>query len=204
MTVQALYVDARGIYPRLLGAANCWPEERDARTYFGLEPVVAHPPCWLWVNMAAVNYARALKEPRRKKILPAWYPGGDDGRCFRLALAAVNRCGGVLEHPAGSWAWPTYGLQKPVESGWQRDYNHAGAWVCEVWQIAYGHKCRKRTWLYYVGARPPFDLDWRRWSGSHQIGWFDRKKPTVTKKEANASPMRFAETLIQLAEWSRA
>ena len=48
MNVQALFVDTAGIYPTLLGAENCWGEERDARTYAGDDPVVAHPPCQRW------------------------------------------------------------------------------------------------------------------------------------------------------------
>jgi len=70
--------------------------------------------------------------------------------------------------------------------------------VCEVWQSAYGHKARKRTWLYYVGPRP-FELNWRREPGSHQVGWFDRIKPTLGKREASATPRPFAEALVKLA-----
>jgi hypothetical protein len=46
--VDALYVDPKGIYPRLLGPEHCWDEARDARTYAGPGPVVAHPPCQRW------------------------------------------------------------------------------------------------------------------------------------------------------------
>jgi hypothetical protein len=78
-----------------------------------------------------------------------------------------------------------------------RDY------VCEVWQSAYGHQARKRTWLLYCGARPPFELRWERQPGTHQVGWFDRNKPTLSKRAASATPPAFAEELIRLAEWSR-
>jgi hypothetical protein len=226
MTVVALFVDAKGIYPEVLGAENCWDEKRDARTYAGPYPVVAHPPCHLWVNLAAVNYKRALNEPNRKLVLPAWYPGGTDGGCFAAALAAVRRCGGVLEHPAGSHAWEAHGLFAPIDtgaltptqvafgySGWTNcstftEVNRYGSfgrlyWVCEVWQSAYGHGARKRTWLLYCGKRPPFELNWARKPGTHQCGWFDRKKPTLSKRLASATPVAFADTLTRLAEWSR-
>jgi hypothetical protein len=49
----------------------------------------------------------------------------------------------------------------------------------------------------------PFGLDWRREPGTAQVGWFDRKKPTVGKKEASATPRAFAEALVALAERSR-
>jgi hypothetical protein len=44
--VDALYVDPKGIYPRLLGPEHCWDEARDARTYAGPGPVVG--PILVW------------------------------------------------------------------------------------------------------------------------------------------------------------
>lgn len=209
--VAALFVDPRGIYPRLLGMNRCWDEARDARGYgshYATElPVVAHPPCHLWVNMAAVNWKRY----RRQK--PAWYPGGTDEGCFASALASVRRFGGVLEHPAGSHAWAAHNLCPPQTGLWLIDSGGwflSGPpsfryWVCEVWQSAprYGHPARKRTWLLYCGARPPFELDWTRNPGTHQVGWFDRNKPTLSKRQASATPEAFARELIRLAAWSR-
>lgn len=217
MTVAALFVQPApgGIYPELLGSNRCWDEARDARTYLdsveGGLPVVAHPPCNLWVNMAAVNWKRYGRQR------PAWYSGGDDGGCFEAALAAVRQNGGVLEHPAGSHAWMHYRLQKPYApdasqlssmpsryvGGWVFEGFPFDHWTCEVWQSAYGHKARKRTWLLYCGKRPPFELRWERQPGTHQVGWFDRNKPTLSKRAASATPRAFAEELIRLAEWSR-
>lgn len=212
--VDALFVDPKGIYPQLLGAERCWGEERDARTYNGYGPVVAHPPCQLWSNMAAAAWGRWHKR------LPAWYRGGSDNGLFAMALVFVRVYGGVLEHPAGSHAWAAHGLTSPgVDASyphWRPEgtYGHrsqhgwAYSWVCEVWQTAYGHKARKRTWLLYCGARPPFELNWAREPGTHQVGFQDkrgkaRNKPTLSKAEANATPEPFARELIRLAEWSR-
>lgn len=212
--VAALFVDPKGVYPQLLGMNRCWDEARDARgygTHYATElPVVAHPPCQLWVNMAAVNWKRYGRQR------PAWYPGGDDEECFAAALRAVRAYGGVLEHPAGSHAWAKHGLTSPVGAGGRRlpwltvarwsglDFiTPWGEWVCEVWQSAYGHPARKRTWLVYCGTRPPFELRWDRQPGTHQVGWFDRNKPTLSKRAASATPVAFAEELIRLAEWSR-
>ena len=86
--------------------------------------------------------------------------------------------------------------------GWQRTL--FGGWVCEVWQSAYGHKARKRTWLYYSGERAPFELRWKRKGGTHQCGWFDRIKPSLTKREAIATPTEFRDELIRLALHSEA
>jgi hypothetical protein len=91
--VAVLYVDPRGPYPKLVGPDMCWDEKRDARTYAGPWPVVAHPPCQLWVNFAHLNFKRYGGEHNR--------PGNDGGR-FSSALRIVLEYGGVLEHPADS------------------------------------------------------------------------------------------------------
>jgi hypothetical protein len=76
-------------------------------------------------------------------------------------------------------------------------------WVCEVWQSAYGHPARKRTWLLYVGAQPPMPLNWQQTPGTHQVGWFDRVKPSLGKRAASATPTAFRDALIQLARSAR-
>lgn len=122
---------------------------------------------------------------------------GNDGGCFAAALASVRKWGGVLEHPASSNAWKAYGLTRPLPAGgW---YNGDGTWACEVWQSAYGHRARKRTWLLYVGATPPPELNWRREAGTHQVGWFDRIKPTLSKKAARSTPPAFRDALLAIA-----
>ena len=185
--VSVLFTDPKGVYPGLV--ADCWDKDRDARKYAGPRPVVAHPPCQLWVNFAALNFKRYGGEHNRP---------GNDGGCFASALANVRRYGGVLEHPASSNAWPAHGLQRPDGAGWTLSANTRNEWVCEVWQSAYGHPARKRTWLLYVGP-PPRELRWTREPGTHQVGWFDRIKPTLGKKEAMATPVAFALELIALS-----
>ena len=185
--IAALYVQTDGVY---FGLPNVdpWDEKRDARKYAGPWPVVAHPPCQLWTNLAAVNFKRYGGEHNRP---------GNDGGCFASALAAVERWGGVLEHPAFSRAWDAHNLTRPQQRGWT--YGNYG-WTCEVWQSAYGHRARKRTWLYFVGDERPPELDWHHPEGSAQVGWFDRKKPSLSKREASATPIAFRDVLIGLAE----
>jgi hypothetical protein len=191
--IAALFVEAGGRYFDIPNV-DPWDVARDARTYVGPHPVVAHPPCFLWVNLAAVNWKRYQRQ------LPAWYPGGSDGGCFESALASVRKWGGVLEHPAGSWAWRHFGLQVPDRyDSWCWNWNRQNEWTCEVWQSAYGHPARKRTWLLYVGAAPPQHLDWRRVAGTHQVGWFDRIKPTLSKRDASRTPPAFRDVLLALA-----
>lgn len=189
LVVAALFVAAGGSYFGL-DSVDPWDVTRDARGYAGPYPVVAHPPCQLWVNFAALNFKRYGGEHNRP---------GNDGGCFAAALASVRVYGGVLEHPAGSKAWDAFGLMKPTGPGWRFHTGTYEEWTCEVWQSAYGHKARKRTWLYYVGDNTPPELDWSRPAGIAQIGWFDRIKPTLSKKEASATPPAFRDALISIA-----
>jgi hypothetical protein len=192
MKVAALFVANPGVYFGLPDV-DPWDVERDARKYDGPWPVVSHPPCQLWTNFAALNFKRYGGEHNRP---------GNDGGCFASALASVRRFGGVLEHPAGSHAWSKHLLRRPGgQPGWYSTPDLPGEWVCEVWQSAYGHLARKRTWLWYVGRRPP-ELDWSRKPGAAQCGWFDRIKPTLSKHEASATPLAFRDALLSLARRS--
>lgn len=143
--VAALYVDPRGVYAGLPDV-DVWDEARDARTYAGPWPVVAHPPCARWSRLAGFTEARfGLKR-------------GEDGGCFAAALEAVQRFGGVLEHPAYSDAWKRYGLLRPsVREGWTLDFD--GGATCYIEQGRYGLPVKKATWLYAVGVALP-DLRW--------------------------------------------
>lgn len=151
--IAALFVRPRGCYVGLPDV-DPWPEARDARTYPGPHPVVAHPPCERWG-------AYATGGPR--------YPGakvlGDDGGCFAAALAAVRVWGGVLEHPRGSRAWGHFGIaHPPAGGGWLPVgpplFGGRSAWTCCVEQGHYGHRAEKATWLYYVGRAAPPELRW--------------------------------------------
>ena len=188
--IAALFVISGGSYYGLPDV-DPWDIHRDARKYQGPWPVVAHPPCQRWGKLGAANYHRWGGEHNR--------PGNDAG-CFAAALSAVRRFGGVLEHPAESHAWPTFGLTEPPPLGWG---SSGDGWVCEVWQSAYGHRANKRTWLFYIGQRPP-ELRWDRIIGTHQIGFYDKRgkmknKPTLSPREANSTPEQFRDELIRLA-----
>lgn len=194
--IAALFVQTGGVYYGLPNV-DPWDEKRDARLYAGPYPVVAHPPCHLWVNFAALNFRRYGGEHNRP---------GNDGGCFAAALAAVRRWGGVLEHPASSRAWAAHGLIAPQGRGWQAC--HDGAWVAEVWQSAYGHRARKRTWLFAMTPSPP-PLNTSAPAGTAQVGWqfvgkncrgeIARKTP-LSKREASATPLPFRDLLISIAE----
>lgn len=132
--VAALYVESGGKYPHL--AAQWFDEERDARTYRGPLPVVAHPPCGPWGRLAT-------------------FCKHDDPELARTAVHQVRQFGGVLEHPAGSRLWREFMLPAPdslFEDEW-------GGRTYEVAQGDYGHRAPKLTWLYAVRLGPcPFHL----------------------------------------------
>lgn len=191
--IAALFVHPHGPYVELEGV-DAWPEERDARLYPGPWPVVAHPPCARWCQLAGLVQARY------------GHKVGDDGGCFASALASVRRWGGVLEHPAYSKAWQAHGLARPpAAGGWVRADDVDG-WTCHVEQGHYGHLARKATWLYVVGtARPdllwgpgPTARAWVSWCGNHnrtRTGQVQR----LSRKQMMVTPPAFREVLLSLA-----
>ena len=188
-TVAALYVDPYGPYMPTLwapGGIDPWPEYRDARIYAGLNPVVAHPPCARWSVLAPLVQARH------------GIVGHDDGGCFAAALGAVRRCGGVLEHPAGSTAWPYHGLHRPPRVGWRKA--DAFGWTCAVAQRNFGHRATKWTWLYAVrtslpilpiGPGPPAEAAVTRARG--------RGLPRLRDRERQLTPAPFCDLMLAMA-----
>ena len=141
--IAALYVESRGVYAGLPDV-DLWDRDRDARTYAGPWPVVAHPPGARWERSWGGN---PTQQPRL--VL------GDDEGCFAAALDAVRWHGGVLEPPEASPAWT--GLrtshatesQRVVVTAWQWE------WTCCVEKDTTGHRSRKTTWWYAVGGELP-------------------------------------------------
>jgi hypothetical protein len=186
--IAALFVDANGVY-RGCPDVDPWDVRRDARNFHGFEPVIAHPPCSVWCQLAPLNQARYGRMI------------GEDGGCFRHALESVRRFGGVLEHPAKSLAWEAFGLLRPAAGGWQRAFD--GSWVCEVNQGAYGHPARKATWLYAC-VRDPLPMRWADPLPTATVSYLTNhgggSLPRLTKKQARATPIAFRDELIRIAK----
>lgn len=174
--VAALYVDPRGVYAGRAGV-DLWGEARDARTYAGPLPIVAHPPCGRW--------------GRLWKQAGAAYPGeGDD--CWAAAVAAVLRWGGVIEHPRDSIAVrQTFGRIPPT-GAWAQTLD--GWWGTVVYQGAYGHAAPKQTallWYSPTGLTPPA-LDWSPVDPGGRV-------MNLCSRLRKATPPAFADVLIDLA-----
>lgn len=148
--IAALFVETDGPYFGLDGV-DPWDEKRDARTYCGPYPVVAHPPCQRWGKMWFGQPLTVKRTGVRKKK-------GDDGGCFAAALQVVRTNGGLIEHPWGSHAWPHFGLAVPPRTGGWIRADRFG-WTCCVEQGRYGHYARKPTLIYAVGCKLP-ELLW--------------------------------------------
>lgn len=192
--VAALFVDLDGTYSDL-PFADLWDEKRDARSYSGPHPVIAHPPCARWCRLAGLVEAR-------------WgHKRGEDGGCFAAALSAVRRWGGVLEHPAYSDAWAAFDINRPPTGGGWVNADFLGGWTCYVEQGRYGHLAKKATWLYAKGTALP-SLQWGcipdgeskalvSWCGNHIKS--GEVRPRVGKKAAAATPIQFRDQLVVIA-----
>lgn len=163
------------------GIPGCdvWDEDRDAMTWTGGLPVVAHPPCRAWGRLSH------MAKPRT---------GEKD--LARFAVDMVRAYGGVLEHPAWSKLWQDKNLPHP---GTMDSY---GGFTMPVHQHWWGHKAEKSTWLYIVGCAPrdlpafPFRIDYP----THVIASRSRLRPETTKADRERTPPELAQWLVDLAK----
>lgn len=207
--IAALFVEKDGCY---FGLDNVdpWDEARDARSYPGPHPVVAHPPCQRWGKLWAGQPLWIKRTGERKTL-------GDDGGCFKAALTAVRRWGGVIEHPWGSRAWPHFGLAMPERSGGWIMADFLGGWTCCVEQGEYGHYARKPTLLYVHGTD---DLPSLRWGYRHakldpavvarmglerakRLGEVGARGGGTDSSPRIGTPAPFRDLLISMAESAR-
>ncbi|MCK1479357.1 hypothetical protein IVB27_32605 [Bradyrhizobium sp. 197] len=198
--IAALYVEADGTYIGL-PHVDTWDIGRDARQYAGPHPIVAHPPCQRWGR-----FARGGTHPNS----PRFEVGADEG-CFKAALAAVRRWGGVLEHPCDSLAWPHFNLNAPPREGGWIAADFEGGWTCCVYQGHYGHFSGKPTWLYANKVTLP-ELRWGKceqrlhptalakhgYAKARRIGMMAMVGGKDKTKIRNSTPDEFRDLLISM------
>lgn len=169
--VAILCAAPNSVYHQIPGV-DVYDRKRDARTFAGGMPVVAHPPCRAW---SAYCRHQAKPEPGEKE-LALWC-------CDQL-----REWGGVLEQPAHSHLFAAAGLPVPPE-------RRSDLFSIEVWQSWWGYTTRKRTWLAISKVDPrcvelPYALtppgDRQRWN-------------KLSKHKRAATCRAFAEWLIGLA-----
>jgi hypothetical protein len=129
-TVAVLFARQDSIYKSMPGC-DVYDIDRDARTWQGGAPIVAHPPCRAWGQLSHMAKPRA-----------------DEKDLARYAVAQIRKWGGVLEHPVKSKLWPDQSLP----SCGMRDA--FGGWTLVIPQNWFGHRAEKMTALYIVGVEP--------------------------------------------------
>lgn len=176
--IAVLFARADSIY-KTLPDCDVYDINRDALTYFGIDPVIAHPPCRAWGRL------RQFAKPR---------DGEKELALFSVGL--VRRNGGVLEHPAHSTLWkhenlPTLG-----------NVDKWGGWTLPIQQCDFGHRAQKPTWLYIVGCHPdrlPERPGKREATHCIRPTRSYPRMPSVTKAEREHTPPELAAWLVELA-----
>lgn len=192
-TVAVLFARKNSVY-KSMSQCDVYDIDRDARTFTGGLPVVAHPPCRAWGTLSH------MAKPRHdEKELAPW------------AVDMVRAWGGVLEHPKRSKLWGHCELPPP--DGVTRD--KWGGWSLLIPQQWWGHRAEKMTLLYIVGVSPrqlpPMPLvlgeathvistSGRRKDGTRKT-YSERhaRKKECSKAEREMTPPAFAEWLVEVA-----
>lgn len=186
--IAALFVHSSSVY-HSIDFVDCYDIYRDALTWPGGCPAIAHPPCRTWGKLR--SFVRSA--PDNEHALGPW------------AIGQVRKYGGVVEHPEGS------GLFRACRCPYPNEFPDIyGGWTLKIDQWRFGHKARKRTILYIVGTQdiPPIPKRHGKpsfWIGSPGASMRSRRpfregiKPSCPKAEFELTPPEFAAWLVELA-----
>lgn len=127
--VAVLFASRVSIYHELADELNLevYDEPRDARTFTGGMPIVAHPPCRSW---SAYTAHQSKPQPGERQ-LALW------------CVEQLRKYGGVLEQPAHSRLFEASNIPRPSDNAKDNE------WSAQVWQSWWGFEIRKRTWLAF-------------------------------------------------------
>jgi len=195
----ALFVETHGCY---FGLPNIdpWDKARNAKNYEGPYRIIAHPPCERWGSY----WGGSPRKPHQYEL------GADDG-CFEVAINALCKFGGILEHPAYSHAWEFFNLPAPnPKGGWTDTFPLSS---CHVEQGHYGHISRKKTWLLAYRCKlpqliwgpspqrlPGYAVERYGYEKARRIGVMAAIGGKDKTKIRNATPPEFRDLLISIAE----
>lgn len=180
--ISVLFVRKDSIYKSL--TRDCWDIERNALNWPGGNPLIAHPPCRAWGQLA--HFAKPRPD---EKELAIW------------SIEQIRKHGGVLEHPRASKLWKVLNL--PLGN----EIDQYGGYTLSVNQHWWGHRAEKKTLLYIVGCKRMdlpamplnFDLITHVITNTARKGTRGYKK-RVTQYERESTPIEFARWLIELAQ----
>lgn len=175
--VAILCADSRSVY-NSLPDVEVYDADRDARTFSGGMPVVAHPPCRAW---SAFCRHQAKPLPGEKDLAP-------------MCVEWLLKCGGVLEHPAHSTLWQSLGLPLPTEAGTD------GLWSAAVQQAWWGDCRSKNTWLLFAHIpRAAVEFPYRLHNPAGDRERWNR----LSKRKRAATPLPLAKWLVDVARKAR-
>ena len=167
--ISVLCCSKNSIYKTL--GVDCYDIDRDARTFDGSTPIIAHPPFRAW---SAYCSHQAKYPPEEKELAP-------------MCVQWLAKCGGILEHPAHSRLWSRMRIPLPGE------YRN-GMHCIEVNQCWWGDSRTKKTWLLLskidmskLVLPPPVEVQDDRESWSK-----------MSKDQRSATHPSFARWLIEL------
>jgi hypothetical protein len=177
-TIAVLCAQRRSVYHRMLGV-DVYDIDRDARTFPGGMPVIAHPPCRAWSK----HCAHQAKPDPGEKELGIW------------CAQQVKKWGGILEQPAGSRLWHATGLPDPGEhlAGWS-------LWSESVWRAWWGYSMRKATWLLFSQIDPSH-VKWPL--VLHNPGLDRRREQVMSKNQRSKTAPAMAEWLVATARQAK-
>lgn len=182
--VAALFVREDSIYKNF-PEIDCYDIKRDARSYSGSLPIIAHPPCRAWGKLK--HFAK---------------PRPDEKDLARFSIKKIRELGGVLEHPYGSTLFKELFLPKPG------NYDPYGGFTLELDQYHFGHKAQKKTWIYINGINPNEVPVIPKLNGEAQFVVSSSKyrkgdegyRKRITDKERESTPLKFANFLFEIAK----
>lgn len=167
--VAVLCASTPSVYDKL--DCEVYNAARDAYSFRGGMPVVAHPPCGQWGRLRHLAHENVLE----RELGP-------------FCVESVRANGGVLEHPAASRLFPYMKMPSPSQRP-----DEFGGFTLSVDQKWWGHPCVKPTWLYVVGSRMavpemPFNMDVAR-----------RTVESLSSVRRADTPLEFARWLLLLS-----
>ena len=147
-----------------------YDEKRDARTFSGGMPVVAHPPCRRWTR-----YGMAMMKARltRYGIETPEEEVKAERQLGLFCASQVVQWGGILEQPAGSKLFAAAGLPLPGSPQSPESFS------LHVWQSWWGYPVKKGTWLYFRGiSQDAIEIPFCLWNPppGQMWYWYNRGK----------------------------
>lgn len=176
--IPVMFCERNSVYKLL--STNVYDIYRSAIFCKSFKPAIYHPPCQSWSRLRKFS-----KFVPGNHWLGVW------------AFIRVRRFGGVLEQPAESYLFKF--MKAPLPGG---SYDKYGGHTIVIDQVNFGHKCRKRTWLYIVDfwANLEINIPAPDKKPVYVIG--SKKKvsilPTAPKKWRNYTPILLAKELLIL------